>query len=229
MVNRKLPRLLTVPPFRHLPSSDYLARREIRSTSSYAGIRRCRPRRSPSYCRPPIYRNRQQPSGATSDRFDIRRLVVNRQFYDEAASIFYSTTLFYFSNNWALSQFLRTAPPRHLSEIRRLKLHSCDTTADVAEWKEMIWSPLVKQLSGLRYLYIDVFFLGFSTDLDSLMSLSGGIEEETVEDKDWPPSAAFPLLSRATLRLKYSAPKNAPMSARAYAANACQDLLKYLN
>ena len=178
---------------------------------------------------PPVYRNCQQPSEATTDRFDIRRLVVNRQFYDEAASIFYSTTYFNFNNNWALSRFLGTVPPWHLSKIRRLELYSCDTTTDVAEWKGMIWSPLVKKLSGLRCLYIDVFFLGFSFDLNSLMSLSSGIEKGIVEEIKWPPSSALPSLSRATLRVSYSAPKNATMSARTYAANACQDLLKYLD
>ena len=178
---------------------------------------------------PPVYRNRQQAYGATTDRFDIRTLFVNRQFYDEAASTFYSTTYFYFNNNPALSRFLRTAPPWHLSKIRRLQLYGCDVTTDVAEWEEIIWRPLVRQLSSLRYLHIDVFFLGFCTDFHSLMGLSSEIDEAIVEEKNWPPSAAFPLLSRAIFRLKYGAPKNAPISARDYAANTYQRLLKCLD
>lgn len=132
--------------------------------------------------RTPLHpRIREIPSGFFS------RLGVSRQFYEEAATMFYKSTTFSFEDNVRLKALLNKLPERYQNLIRVLTFDISVEEADT--WKEFLRKRGPVLLSGLRKVDIRVGGPGKGiswdmTEMDGrVLSSVGRLKEARVSAK----------------------------------------------
>ena len=102
-----------------------------------------------------------QGSSWKSMASQLQQLQVSRQFYEEAAMIFYSSSSFEcFSNPGSFAPFLSALHPKFQSRIRHLSLKIDATQTDPQLWGKLFKEYAVTRFSSLRviciYVWVDI-------------------------------------------------------------------------